>query len=163
MNLQRFDVETGEFHSYFKPFQPTGINPAGVFILFVDRKGYLWVKNGRGLLRYDPYQNQFVEIHQSVPYLQDWSLPISFYEDREGNFWMGTLSRGVLKYAPSTDKFRVYPPTKKEQETTTAELALLRTIFEDSKGYIWKRTLAGTDRYEVDEHGGAGALHRRVL
>ncbi|MCB9285394.1 MAG: helix-turn-helix domain-containing protein [Lewinellaceae bacterium] len=151
MSMQRFDPENGVFYSYPEPFEPTGAFPATSFLLFVDRSGFLWMATGKGLLRFNPYRNVFTDIIPRESHLKDWSLLTTFYEDREGILWIGTLSKGLLKYAPSTDKFRYYPPSGIEEENKAG--SLLRMIYEDSEGYLWTRVAGGTDRFTFDEKG----------
>jgi signal transduction histidine kinase/ligand-binding sensor domain-containing protein/CheY-like chemotaxis protein len=151
MSLQRFDPEKGEFRSYFEPYEPPGYNPAAAFLLFVDRTGLLWVTTGMGLKRFDPYREVFTNILQRETYLEDWSLPYTFYEDRNGILWISVLSKGLLKYAPSTDKFRYRPPADVKGENMAGDL--VRAIYEDSRGYLWQRVTGGTDRFAFDENG----------
>ncbi len=147
-SLQRFDPTNGHFNSYFESYRPGGYFGARALHLFVDRGGYLWVATGVGLKRFDPYKETFSDIHQLETYLKDWTLLNTFYEDQSGVLWIGTMSRGLLKYAPSTNKFRFYPPPLIEGKNVTGSLG--RYIYEDSRGILWMRTADGTDLYAFD-------------
>ncbi|MCB0587616.1 MAG: helix-turn-helix domain-containing protein [Phaeodactylibacter sp.] len=148
--LQRFAPDSGRFDSYFEPFPPTGLSKNSVAQMFVGGDGLLWVATGLGLKRFDPYREVFADIRQREPYLKDWSLHYSFYESPGGNLWIGTVSRGVLKYAPSTDKFRFYPPPDFGGKNIYRNL--IKSLYEDSHGYLWRRTAAGTFRYAFDKN-----------
>ncbi len=151
MNLQRFDPKQQVFHSYFEPFLPTSLTPSNSFLLYVDKKGLLWVVTGKGLKRFNPYKNLFADIFQREPVLQDWGLLFTFYEDHSGVIWIGAISQGVLKYSSTSDKFRYYPPLEKENEQHIT-FNFLRPIYEDSRGYLWMRTAYGTNRYAFDKN-----------
>ena len=150
MTLQCFDPENGIFTSYFAPFPPTGLFKNSVAHLYVDQAGFLWVATGIDLQRYDPSQEQFTTILQRETYLRDWSLLHNFYQDKAGTLWIGTVSRGVLKYAPSTDKFRYYPLTEFDKEKV--EWNLLKPIYEDKQGFLWMRGASGTGRFVFNEN-----------
>jgi ligand-binding sensor domain-containing protein len=149
MHLQQFAPESGEFHTYLSPLLPISISGGPASFLYVDHSGSLWVSTGMGLQRFDPDKEVFYQIKQRDNRLKDWSLLTNFYESTDGILWIGTVSRGVLKYAPSTDKFRYYPI--ENVDNTNLFRNLIKTIYEDSRGKLWVRTATGTDRFAFDE------------
>ena len=151
LTLQKFDLVNKQFYAYSEPLPPNGLNKNNIAHMFVDRKGFLWVATGYSLKRFDPNRELFTAIKQREKYLKDWRLVFTFFEDREGILWMGTGSRGVLKYAPTTDKFRYYPPAEYDGENKSWGFS--KATYVDSRGYFWWRTPLGTDRYYFDKYG----------
>ncbi|MCB0598221.1 MAG: helix-turn-helix domain-containing protein [Phaeodactylibacter sp.] len=149
-SLQRFDPVSGQFIAYFSPIEPQGFNRHSALHLYVDRTGFLWVVTGVGLKRFDPYREAFSDIQQRETYLKDWHLPYVFYEDQSGVLWIGTRTKGILKYAASTQKFRVYSPPQSEGKNIAG--SMIRPIYEDSRGYLWVGTADGINRYAFDEN-----------
>ncbi|MCB9293603.1 MAG: helix-turn-helix domain-containing protein [Lewinellaceae bacterium] len=150
-SLQQFDPKSGSFIAYFSPFEPKGIlHYSSATHLYVDRAGFLWIVTGVGLKRFDPYRKVFSDIQQRETYLKNWHLPYVFHEDQSGVLWIGTRTRGLLKYAASTQKFQVYLPPPNEGKNTIGSVP--SPICEDSQGRLWVGTANGINRYAFDEN-----------
>ncbi len=150
MALQTFDLEGGKFQSYFDLFPPTSLSRTSIAQMFIDKTGSLWVATGLELKRLNLQSGVFYDIEQNKPFLRDWTVLNNFYEDKNGILWFGTLSRGVLRYAPSANKFRYYPQTFPKGEYLSDNL--MRHLYEDSRGHLWSRTPTGTDHYFFDKN-----------
>jgi ligand-binding sensor domain-containing protein len=62
----------------------------------------------------------------------------SFYEDKTGNIWIGTIAHGVIVYNPETEKYVAY----NKADHNLGSDAIFST-FGDSKGNIWVGTMGG--------------------
>ncbi|MCB0593868.1 MAG: response regulator [Lewinellaceae bacterium] len=154
-SLQRLDAHGTSFQTYFRDQKTEGgvASLGGIgFFLFKSRAGHLWFVGKKGLQLFDPYLEVTYDIREREKHAIDWSGIFSFYEDRTGVIWIGTASTGLLKFAPSAYKFNVFMPTPEEIENQTISFAF--PMFEDSRGYLWKKALNGTNRYFFDSHRG---------
>ena len=151
--LQGFDPDAKRFWSPLPdPFLP-GSYPGtlgNASRLFIDRYGDLWVVAGARLLRYERGREQFVEVREMQPYLKDWNFVSRVFEDRTGGIWFGTMSRGLLRFAASRQKFELleYEPGDLQVSSHIPMLTL------DSKGMLWYRAEDGLRKYAWDEHNG---------
>src|SRR5688572_2695922 len=87
-----------------------------------DRKGNIWITSWEGVFRYDG--KSFTNITNNVSSARFFSL----LEDRNGNFWFGSIGSGVYYYDGNTF-----------QNFTTKEGLLnndVVSIYEDKKGSI---------------------------
>ncbi len=99
-----------------------------------DRKGNIWVAAFDGIFRYDG--KSFFNMTSGVSSARFFSL----LEDRNGNFWFGTIGSGVYYY--DGYNFRNF----------TTKNGLLNnevgSIYEDKAGNIWFGVSGGASRYD---------------
>jgi ligand-binding sensor domain-containing protein len=115
----------------------------------------LWIGSFRGLIRYD------LKPHARVPvirYEQNESEPkglpdrvvTDVLEDRAGNLWVGLMSGGLCRYAPSSHKFQVF--TQKTGDSASLASNRVEALRYDQTGRLWIGTNKGLsvlkDRYE---------------
>ncbi len=112
--------------------------------LFVDRQGVLWLAAEHGIFRISDNQLQsFAPLSALAG-----SRVLSFYEDREGDLWLGTDSGGL--HLLRDQKFTTY--------TTSDGLSgnLVRCVFQSRDGDLW----IGTDGAGLNRKtGNGGFLH----
>jgi ligand-binding sensor domain-containing protein len=99
-----------------------------------DRKGNIWMTSWEGIFRYDG--KSFTNITSKVSSARFFSL----LEDRNGNFWFGTIGSGVFYYDGHTF-----------QNFTTKEGLIsneIGCIYEDKAGNIWFGGSGGASRYD---------------
>ena len=99
-----------------------------------DRKGNIWIAAFDGIFRYDG--KTFTNITNKVTSARFFSI----LEDRNGNFWFGTIGSGVYYYdGKSFENF-----------TTTAGLLNneVNSIYEDKKRNIWFGVSGGASCYD---------------
>ena len=99
-----------------------------------DRKGNIWITSWEGVFRYDG--KSFTNITSNVSSARFFSL----LEDRNGNFWFGTIGSGVYYY-----------DGKSFQNFTTKDGLInneIACIYEDRNGNIWFGASGGASRYD---------------
>ena len=99
-----------------------------------DRKGNIWITSWEGVFRYDG--KSFTNITSNVSSARFFSL----LEDRNGNFWFGTIGSGVYYY-----------DGKSFQNFTTKDGLInneIACIYEDKAGNIWFGASGGASRYD---------------
>jgi ligand-binding sensor domain-containing protein len=99
-----------------------------------DRKGNIWIASFRGIFKYDG--KSFVNMTSEVSSARFFSI----LEDRNGNFWFGSIGSGVFYYDGKS--FRNF----------TIKDGLLNNgvtcIYEDKAGNIWFGVSGGASRYD---------------
>lgn len=180
--VKRYDKGSGSFENI--PFIQKDKGAKYVWRLHMDADGQIWagcIKGKwagnlkKGLYRYDPQLNSFVETIWPVN-----SEILSIADDRAGNLWVGTLSallrinkkNGRIKqfnlesniralHISETGKiwigtggkgFWIYDPRKDQFKNYLEEGGLPNNIVvnikEDKKGYIWLGTSSGLSRFD---------------
>ncbi len=99
-----------------------------------DRKGNIWMASWEGIFRYDG--KSFTNITNKVSSARFFSL----LEDRNGNFWFGTIGSGVYYYDGKSFKHFTIKDGLLNNEVTS--------ICEDKKGNIWFGTSGGASCYD---------------
>lgn len=99
--IYRKDLRTGKFD--FFPPEKLGHN---IYEGYIDRQGTVWLKTFEGILRL--HENGEIDFTS-----QDQGLPIDiancFFEDGEGNIWIGSEGKGMFRFQGET--FRYYDQT----------------------------------------------------
>ncbi|RYE26787.1 MAG: hypothetical protein EOP45_03245 [Sphingobacteriaceae bacterium] len=120
-------------HTSFKHLSlKEGLSQSPVFALLQDKKGFVWIGNREGLIRFDGYDfKKYINtkiarqntIHNDIR---------SIYEDRYSNLWIGTPA-GVYEFNPGTETFTAI---------TFGDLPLVYSIIPDGEK-IWVATSLG--------------------
>jgi ligand-binding sensor domain-containing protein len=98
-----------------------------------DRKGNIWMAAFDGIFRYDG--KSFTNITSNITSARFFSI----LEDRNGNFWFGTIGSGVYYYDGKSFKNFTTRQGLLNNEVTC--------IFEDKKGDIWFGVSGGASCY----------------
>jgi len=134
--LNRYDLKTDELVTYTNSALANSLSHNSVFALYKDSEERLWVGTISGLNIYNYATNDFSRINELKGiFVQD------VYEDSAGLIWVSTYSRGVYRYNPRTDEWKIY-------EHNVADPAGLpynkiTSTFEDSKKRLWIATQGG--------------------
>ncbi|TKG96983.1 response regulator [Puteibacter caeruleilacunae] len=70
------------------------------------------------------------------------------YEDKAGNLWIGTGTKGAFMYNPQSNHIRSFSPSGEEEKISSD---LITVFAEDSDGNIWIGGYHGLDKYIVEE------------
>ena len=86
-----------------------GLSQGLINCIYQDKEGYMWISTMDGINRYDGYKITVFRYDPKDPY----SLPDNFVnatlEDDNGNFWVGTNSKGLFLFDKKTERFYPIP------------------------------------------------------
>src|SRR5260370_26397816 len=111
-----------------------GLPQMSVIALTQTRDGYLWLGTGDGLARFDGVRFKRFEEEEALQL--SGSKIVRLFEDRRGNFWIGTDTAGVVLVAPDGKV------TNDALDEAASECPLVG-ICEDQVGGIWLRLAHG--------------------
>ena len=134
--LNRYHPATDELVTYTNSSLPNSISHNSVFTLYNDRNNNLWAGTISGLNIYNAESDDFTRIDELEGiFVQD------VYEDSAGLIWVSTYSRGVYRYNPQTDEWKIY----QHNVANPAGLPYnkITSAFEDSKKRLWIATQGG--------------------
>src|SRR5262249_31652040 len=112
----------------------TGLPDLKVNCLLADGAQSLWVGTDNGIVRWNGTEIQEVELPQRARYFQ----ALALVRDRDGNLWVGTDSRGLLR-VNSTGSAFLDAGDHRPNDAITA-------LFEDREGNLWIGHTGGIER-----------------
>ena len=93
-----------------------GLSQGMINCIYQDKEGYMWIGTKDGLNRYDGYQ---ITTYRNNPN-DTYSLPDNYctaiVEDDNGNFWIGTNSKGLYLFDKRTERFYEVPQVNSQKE-----------------------------------------------
>lgn len=98
--LNRYNLKAKVFTHYFME----GGKKPDLRVIFVDRKGGLWVGQA-GLYRFDAHRNKFTIATQRAGLASDFIKGIT--EDERGHLWIST-AKGLIQFNPQQQTFKKY-------------------------------------------------------
>lgn len=122
----------------------------GVYTIYEDLQGYIWLGSSNGLVRYNPITSKvsLFESVQSNPQTLSSSDINVIYEDLLGVLWIGTISG--LNRVRFNSKGDIYFQRVTEDDGFIDDY--ICSILSDSSGYLWISTANGLIKYHP-EHG----------
>lgn len=121
----------------------------GVYTIYEDLQGYIWMGFANGLIRFNPLTNS-IEIFNSVPddpqTLSNSDITV-LYEDLLGVLWVGTVSG--LNRVRYNSKGGVYFQRVTEDDGFVDDF--ICSILADESGYLWVSTSNGLVKYHPDK------------
>ena len=147
--LFRYNPATQTVTTYtHDPANPNSLSHDGVFSIFKDRAGQVWIGTDRGLDRYNPARDGFDHFTPLPDEPESSNNNIgAIYEDRDGQFWLGSWYSGLFRFDPKTARFTHYPPDAETPGKLAGNAAL--TIHQDQRGTIWVGTSSALERYNA--------------
>ncbi|OQY26447.1 MAG: hypothetical protein B6244_13530 [Candidatus Cloacimonetes bacterium 4572_55] len=147
--LNRFDMETSVFHSYYHdPDDPHSISSNNPLHIYEDRQGMIWIKTistdgvQLGIDRFDPKTEKFFRYRHdpddSTSLVSDRTRLLC--EDRDGNLWIGS-NNGLCRYNRETDNFVCFVADSSDAGSVSSNDVL--KILSDSGGRLWVGTMGG--------------------
>jgi ligand-binding sensor domain-containing protein/signal transduction histidine kinase len=144
--LNRFERHTGIFKNYRNdPQNPHSLSSNGVWLIYEDRAGVLWLGTEIGLERFDRATETFKHYHHdpnaanSLSNNSVWSI----HEDRAGALWIGTSS-GLNRFDRHTETFKHY------REKDGLPNDVIYGILEDARGNLWLSTNKGIVKFNPE-------------
>ncbi|NVK21609.1 MAG: diguanylate cyclase [Kangiellaceae bacterium] len=120
----------------------------GVYTLFEDLQGYIWLGGSKGVIRFNPISNQY-EHFLSEP-LNPQTLSSNdvnvIYEDLLGVLWVGTVSG--LNRVRYDDKGNIYFQRITKSDGFSDDY--ICSILSDKDGNLWLSTVKGISKYHPD-------------
>jgi signal transduction histidine kinase/streptogramin lyase len=145
--LDRFDERTGQFKRYrHNPDNPNSLISDGVYKIYGDRSGHIWVGQLYGISRFDPATEQFTN-YRPDPRNPTWngSSVSGIYQDRSGTLWLGTTGGALMNVDEKTGTLVNYPPESRNPHKLSG--GPITAIYEDRAGTLWVGAWDGLYRY----------------
>ncbi len=136
--LFQYDFQTDEFTSFYSiPGDHESISNQATMELLYDDAGLLWIitsGNGIDMLRLhtSPFQQHLINGHPQDPYTYS---ACEFFEDKEGNIWVGSHAAGLLKYDQNLKL--ISKIDLRFSDNTEWEGGRVKKILQDTDGVIW--------------------------
>lgn len=168
--LNRVDLSRGEIqHFRHQPNKSNSLGSDGLWTVYEDRQGIVWIGTSNGLDRYDPSFQTFEHFRHEAHNLNSLSgnTIISILQDSQGSIWAGTYGDGLNRFDQTKQKIRRYNFV--ESGEVVDNIVFVNSHFlihEDRQGNIWTtswrgslyRYLAETDEFQkypaLDNVGG---------
>ncbi|HVN19714.1 MAG TPA: two-component regulator propeller domain-containing protein [Dongiaceae bacterium] len=145
--LDRFDERTGEFKHYrYNPKDPNSLLSNGVYRIYGDRSGQIWVGQLYGLSRLDPVTEKFTN-YRPDPRNRTWNgnSVWSIYQDRSGTLWFGTGSGALIRSGDGMKTRVNYMPDSRDPHKLNG--GAIDAIHEDRAGTLWVGAWDGLYRF----------------
>ena len=117
------------------------LNSKSVQAMLQDQMGFIWFGSNEGLFRYNGSEVK------GYYYIRGDSTSLSsnfistIYEDKDGLIWIGTISGGLNRFDPVTEKFTRFK--NNPLKPTSISVNSIHRIYEDQFGNIWLATFGG--------------------
>ena len=139
----------GDIHHLQDDDLPHEFGENGVYAIFEDSSGNLWLGTGAGLHKLIPGDNpdsaptfERYQYKKKVPGCLSQNEVFCITEDREGNLWVGTVDGG-LNMLPAGENKKFIHYTHDANDPQSLSDNQVRTLFLDSRGHLWVGTSAG--------------------
>lgn len=90
---------------YFEKHLEERLAKGLVFDIIQDQRGFMWFGTEYGLVQYDGYDLRYFQYDPGNPYSLAGNVVTCLLEDEEGLIWVGTLSSGLHRFDPKTERF----------------------------------------------------------
>jgi len=138
--LNLFDPVTGRFHRIFSDNEQTTLSGNYISTLLVDNEGTLWVGTNDGLNKLDRVAGGFTRYQTAQT--RDGAISLgmirSLYEDKRGNFWIGTEDRGLFLFDAEDESFIRFAHEPDDPNSISGNAIF--SIVEDHSGNLWVGT-----------------------
>lgn len=120
--------------------------------IYMDQSKQLWAVGSRGIFRYEPETDSFFR----YPPLGNGHTAYIMFQDKAGNYWIGTWGEGLWQFFPHAQKgghykkHNIATPNSKESGVES----ILFSIEQDNTfGYLWMLSYAGLHAFEYTDEG----------
>lgn len=119
-----------------------GLTQSPVTAMHQDKKGFVWIGNWKGLIRYDGYEfKHYLHQDEQANSIGKGRVNVLF-EDSKGSLWVGTAN-GLSRYRSDIEGFDYFGSNQLKGGKN-----YISGILQDVKGDIWVATFAGV--FKVD-------------
>lgn len=189
--LNSLDPKTGKFRQYLhSETDPNSLTANQVYDIHIGKDGRIWLATYEGWLNvFDKKNGKFTSYGMNIDAIRENYAPVlktqnendlavktsrirCIYENRDGNFWLGTDGGGILVFDPRTGRFlRTYYSDPANYRSLSG--GRVHAICNDELGRIWVGTFGkglnilnavtgDFDRYEADDRNPYGLNHNDV-
>ena len=145
--LDRFDERTGQFKHYrHNPLDPNSLLSDGVYKIYGDRSGHLWVGQLYGVSRLDPATDQFINYRpDSKNWTWNGNSVWGICQDRSGTLWLGTGGGALIRADDGMKTLVSYMPDSRDPHKLNG--GAIDAIHEDRAGTLWVGAWDGLYRF----------------
>jgi signal transduction histidine kinase/ligand-binding sensor domain-containing protein/CheY-like chemotaxis protein len=146
--LDALDPRTGEARHYrHRDDDPNSLAADSVDTVYADHSGRIWVGTDRGLSRYDPSIDGFVNVNAGVDGVQLNDLRIrAIREDHAGILWLGTVNKGLVRLEPDANRLTVFHHDAQNPRSLSQDYVW--SVLEDNAQRLWIATGDGLDLFD---------------
>ncbi len=144
--------QTGTFDQFLHDDSDTdSLNSNLVNVVFLDRSQRLWVGTNEGVDLFDADTRKFKHYYldEINPRPSSTISITAFYEDLQGNLWVGTQKSGLFKLVPSTGSFTQFQPDSANLNSISSEN--VRAILPAGDISLWIATDKGLNLFIPSE------------
>jgi signal transduction histidine kinase/ligand-binding sensor domain-containing protein/DNA-binding response OmpR family regulator len=148
--LKKYNETTRSFSSFqHRENDDNSIAGNDVRYISEDSHGYFWIAiHGGGVDKFNPASGKFVHYRSdpnnpSITISSDWTFIAKC--DQENNIWVGSTA-GVSVLSENSVLVKHYRVDAKEGYNISNDM--VKTIFFDSKGYVWLGTIDGLNKLD---------------
>jgi ligand-binding sensor domain-containing protein/signal transduction histidine kinase len=155
--LNNYNPRSGLFTLYTNdPINPSSLLSDVVNSAYIDRKGTLWIGTNKGLSRFVPENNNFINYTASTEEPQQEANIIpgavhAIFEDSQEVLWVGAAN-GLYQFEPDAEIFIPFTTTTDPNKPGNQNSNHITAIYEDSDQNLWIGTSDnGLNRYDPTE------------
>ncbi|MEM9208081.1 MAG: two-component regulator propeller domain-containing protein, partial [Pseudomonadota bacterium] len=155
--LDLLDPVSGEVTHFRRDLtDANSLSGDGIYALFKDSRGYLWIGTDSGLNRLLPGSDTFYSYRHDAADASSLSddRVRSIFEDSAGSLWVGTSTGGLNRLRSLSGEFSRYQHDPKDAASLSDNH--VRVIFEDDARRIWVGTAEGLNLLHRED----GEFHR---
>jgi len=130
---------------------PAGKNQSDIISIYVDKKNWVWIMTTSGVFGYDPATDAFIH----YPSSKIGNTAYTMYQDRSGNYWLGTWGTGLWQFFPDKTGDECYKQRHLiNPRNGSAESIIFSIEQDDTFGYLWMLSYAGLHALRYTDAGG---------
>lgn len=128
----------------------TGTNHSDIVSIYVDKKNWVWVMTTSCIFGYDPATDAFLH----YPSSRVGTTAYTMYQDKSGNYWLGTWGTGLWQFFPDKVGEECYEQRYVINTINGSAEAIIFSIEQDDTfGYLWMLSYAGLHALRLTDDG----------
>ncbi len=141
--FSKFNAASETFTNYLPNRKDPGSEDNQIWSLKQDSKGILWVFANSGLFLFNPKTKQFTDCKKDslntwsefAEFFKNYYFRNNFYEDKNGDIWLATWGKGLMKYDHARASFISYKVNTLDSNSIRDNYIL--SIKPDKNGNLW--------------------------